>query len=67
MVGFAVSETMGVTAQSNSTNSERRNIIVTWFEANKTKAPMDSISSENFWKFLSHFFNQSTDLRIHRD
>ena len=50
MIGFT--ETMLATAQSNSTNSDRRNIIVTWLEANDTKTsatPAISVSSEDFW------------------
>jgi hypothetical protein len=52
MVGFAFNEAIVVTAQSNSTNSDRRNIIVTWLEINNTKtgnAPIINISSEDFW------------------
>jgi len=53
MIGFAVSETVVVTAQSNSTNSDRRTIIVTWLETNRIttdNTPMISISNEEFWK-----------------
>ena len=52
MIGFVDYETIFVTAQSNSTNSDRRNIIVTWLEANDTKTsatPTISVSSEDFW------------------
>lgn len=62
IVEFAVSKTIIVTAQSNSTNSDRRNIIVTWLEANKTKtgsALMISISGEDFWKIFEPLLKQS--------
>ena len=37
MVGFAINEAIAVTAQSNSTNSDRQKIIVTWLQTNDTK------------------------------
>ena len=51
MIGFVVSETTGVTGQSNSTNSDKQNIIVTWLETNDTKTdtPVISVSGEDFW------------------
>jgi hypothetical protein len=62
VIGFMINETIVVTAQSNSTNSERRNIIVTWLETNKTttvSTPMVSISGEEFWKIIEPLLEQS--------
>jgi hypothetical protein len=62
MVGFAFNEAIVVTAQSNSTNSDRRTIIVTWLETNKTmtnSTPMISISGEEFWKIFEPLLEQS--------
>ena len=62
MVGFIISETLVVIAQPsgnsshnnttalNSTDSEGKNIVVTWLESNKTNAnrvPMISMSNED--------------------
>lgn len=52
MAGVAVSETVVVSAQSNSTKPDGRNIIVTWLKTNDTKtsaSPATSVSSEDFW------------------
>jgi hypothetical protein len=62
VIGFMINETIVVTAQSNSTNSERRNIIVTWLETNKTTTdsiPMISINGEDFWKIFEPLVKQS--------
>jgi hypothetical protein len=61
VIGFMINETIVVTAQSNSTNSERRNIIVTWLETNKTTTdtPMISINGEKFWKIFEPLLEQS--------
>jgi hypothetical protein len=62
MVGFAINEAIVVTAQNNSTNSDRRTIIVTWLETNKTmtnSTPMISISGEEFWKIFEPLLEQS--------
>jgi hypothetical protein len=62
MVGFAINEAIVVTAQNNSTNSDRRTIIVTWLETNKTmtnSTPMISISGEEFWKIFEPLLKQS--------
>lgn len=62
VIGIMINETIVVTAQSNSTNSERRNIIVTWLETNKTtidSTPMISISGEEFWKIFEPLLEQS--------
>ena len=62
MIGFAVNENIVVTAQSNSTNSDKQKIIVTWLESNDTKTsdtPVISISGEDFWKTFEPLFKQS--------
>ncbi len=59
---FVVSETIVVTAQSDSTNSDKRNIIVTWLEPNKAttdSASMVSINDEDFWKIFEPVLEQS--------
>jgi hypothetical protein len=64
MVGFAINEAIVVTAQNNSTNSDRRTIIVTWLETNKTmtnSTSMISISGEEFWKIFEPLLKQSTN------
>ena len=62
MVGFAINEAIVATAQNNSTNSDRRTIIVTWLETNKTmtnSTPMISISGGEFWKIFEPLLKQS--------
>ena len=62
VIGIMINETIVVTAQSNSTNSERRIIIVTWLETNNTtidSTPMISISGEEFWKIFEPLLEQS--------
>ena len=62
MIGFVGGETIIVTAQSNFTSSERRNIIVTWLKDNTTTTgsdPETSISSEDFWKTFGPLLEQS--------
>ncbi|MGH9998104.1 MAG: hypothetical protein ACRD7F_08830 [Nitrososphaeraceae archaeon] len=62
MIGFAVNENIVVTAQSNSTNSDKQKIIVTWLETNDTKTsdtPAISISDEDFWKTFNPLLEQS--------
>jgi hypothetical protein len=68
IIGFAVNETILAAAQSNSTNLDKRNIVVTWLETNDTKpidAPMISISDDDFWMvfepLLEQSINRSTD------
>jgi hypothetical protein len=76
MVGFTISETLVVIAQPsgnisrnnttalNSTDSDGKNIVVTWLESNKTNvnsAPMISISNEDFWKIFGRLFELSTN------
>ena len=62
MIGFAVNENIVVTAQTNSTNSDKQKIIVTWLETNDTKTsdtPAISISDEDFWKTFNPLLEQS--------
>jgi hypothetical protein len=68
IIGFAVNETILAAAQSNSTNLDKRNIVVTWLETNDTKpidAPMINISDDDFWMvfepLLEQSINRSTD------
>lgn len=69
MITLMVNETMTVTAQerltnqSNSTNSDKQSIIVTWLQVNETKTwndPVISIDSEDFWKIFGPLLEQST-------
>ena len=61
IIGFAVNENIVVTAQTNSTNSDKRNIIVTWLQTNDTKTdtPVISVSDEDFWKTFEPLLEQS--------
>ena len=67
MIVLAVSIAVNTMAQkqmdaSNSTNSDRRNIIVTLLATNDTNtsdAPALSISSEDFWAVFSSFLEPS--------
>jgi hypothetical protein len=62
LIGFAVDETLFVTAQSNSTNSDKQKIIVTWLESNDTETsdtPVISVSGEDFWKTFGPLLKQS--------
>ena len=62
LIGFAVNENIVVTAQSNSTSSDKQKIIVTWLETNDTKTidtPAISISNEDFWKTFNPLLEQS--------
>ena len=76
MVGFTISETLVVIAQPNgnisrnnttalnSTDSDGKNIVITWLETNKTNtisAPMINISNEDFWKIFGPLFELSTN------
>ena len=60
MISFVVHETLFVTAQSDSTNSDKQKIIVTWLETNdtETSAPV-SVSAEDFWKTFEPLLKQS--------
>ena len=76
MVGFIISETLVVIAQPsgnsshnnttalNSTDSDGKNIVVTWLELNNTNtnsAPMIRVSNEDFWKIFGPLFELSTN------
>ena len=65
VIGFMVSETIVVTAQSNSTNMDKQKMVVTWLETdNKTKTggvPVISVSSEDFWKIFEPLLKRSTN------
>ena len=79
MVGFIINGIVSATTQeskledsinqTNSTQSERQKIIVTWLETNDTKTssdtPVISINSKDFWKnfepLLKRSINGSTD------
>ena len=62
IIGFAVNENIVATAQTNSTNSDKQKIVVTWLETNDTKTsdtPAISISDEDFWKTFNPLLKQS--------
>jgi hypothetical protein len=76
MVGFTISETLVTVAQPNdnisrnnttalnSTDSDGKNIIVTWLQSNKTNANSTltvSVSDEDFWKIFGPLFELSTN------
>jgi hypothetical protein len=70
MIVFTMSDTMVTIAQVNgnishnnttalnSTDSDGKNIVVTWLESNS--APMISITNEDFWKIFGPLFELST-------
>jgi hypothetical protein len=65
MIGLVVNETIVVTAQSNSTNSDRQKIIVTWLDINKTDdGRVFSVSSEDFWKIFGPLLELSNNKTI---
>jgi hypothetical protein len=74
MIGYTMSDTMVTIAQVNgnishnnttalnSTDSDGKNIVVTWLESNKTNAkstPMISITNEDFWNTFGPLFELS--------
>ena len=76
MVGFTISETLVAIAQPsgnsshnnttalNSTDSDGKNIVVTWLQSNKTNVnstPTISVSNEDFWKIFGPLFELSTN------
>ena len=76
MVGFIISETLVAIAKQNgnsshnnttalnSTDSDGKNIIVTWLESNKTNTisdPTISVSNEDFWKIFGPLLEISTN------
>jgi hypothetical protein len=68
MIGFAVNENIVVTAQSNSTNSDKQKIIVMWLETNDTKTdtPVIGVSDEDFWKIFEPLLELSTSKTINK-
>ena len=76
MVVFIISETLVAIAKQNgnsshnnttalnSTDSDGKNIVVTWLQSNKTNAnstPTISVSNEDFWKIFGPLFELSTN------
>ena len=73
MVGFVINGIVSATTQeskpnhsinqTDSTQSERQKIIVTWLETNDTKTisdtPVISINSKDFWKIFELLVRQS--------
>jgi hypothetical protein len=73
MVGFVINGIVSATTQeskledninqTNSTQSERQKIIVTWLETNDTKTssdtPVISINSKDFWEIFELLVRQS--------
>jgi hypothetical protein len=52
------------TTALNSTDSDGKNIVVTWLESNKTNAnstPTISVSNADFWKIFGPLFELSTN------
>jgi hypothetical protein len=49
-------------SQSNSTNIDKQNIIVTWLETNKpeaSSAPMIMVSDQDFWMVFGPLLEQT--------
>jgi hypothetical protein len=76
MTGFTMGDNMITMAQPNdninrtnitvlnSTDSDGKNIVVTWLETNKTNTistPTISVSNEDFWKIFGPLFELSTN------
>jgi hypothetical protein len=73
MVGFVINGIVSATTQeskledninqTNSTQSERQKVIVTWLETNDTKTssdtPVISINSKDFWEIFELLVRQS--------
>ena len=62
VIGFMISETIVVTAQSNSTKMDKQKIVVE--TNNKTKiggVPVISVSGEDFWKIFEPLLKRSTN------
>jgi hypothetical protein len=61
MISVAVHETLFVTAQSDSTISDKQKIIVTWLEPNDTETSETPVivSAEDFWKTFEPLLTQS--------
>jgi hypothetical protein len=55
-----ISEAAVLIAQSDSANSERRDIIVKWLDSNDTSNALPvSISHDEFWAIFNSFLKQS--------
>jgi hypothetical protein len=65
-IGFAISGIARESlSQSNSTNLDKQNIIVTWLEINKTKAssaPMIMVSDQDFWMVFGPLLEQTINM-----
>ena len=72
MVGFVINGIVSATTQeskledsinqTNSTQSERQKIIVTWLETNKTKTssvPMIMVGDQDFWMVFDSLLEQT--------
>jgi hypothetical protein len=70
MIGFMISETAVATAEEKQMNesfsqsnfTDRKNIVVTWLETNKTmpeNVKVFSISDEDFWMVFEPLLEQS--------
>ena len=70
MIGFMISETAVATAEEKQMNesfsqsnfTDRKNIVVTWLETNKTmpeNVKVYSISDEDFWMVFEPLLEQS--------
>ena len=66
-IGFVISGIANATAQesisqSNSTNMDKQNIIVSWLETNNTKtsgAPVIMVTDQDFWMVFGPLLEQS--------
>ena len=66
-IGFVISGIVNATAQesisqSNSTNMDKQNIIVSWLETNNTKtsgAPVIMVTNQDFWMVFGPLLEQS--------
>ena len=55
VIGLMISETIVVTAQSNSTKMDKQKIVVTG------GVPVISVSREDFWKIFEPLLKRSTN------
>jgi hypothetical protein len=77
MTGFTMSDTMVTMAQPNyninrnntkalnSTDSDGKNIVVTWLQSKKTNVNSTltiSVSNEDFWKIFGPLFELTTNM-----
>jgi hypothetical protein len=62
MTGIVNATAQESNSQSNSTNLDKQNIIVTWLETNKPKAssaPMIMVSDQDFWMVFGPLLEQT--------